>query len=66
MYYLAKIKFETVNDQNGKLQTIKEEYLVEAENVVEVAAKLNENFGKGMSDFSVSAVVESKIMGIVN
>jgi len=65
MYYLAKIKFEAVNDQSGKLQTIKEEYLVSAESVSEVAIKLNEKFGSGMSDFSVSAITESKIMEVV-
>ena len=65
MYYVAKVKFETVNDQNGRLQIIKEEYLVSAENVAEVAIKLNDKFGTGMSDFSLSAVVESKIMEVI-
>ncbi len=65
MYYVAKIKFETVNDQNGRLQIIKEEYLVSAENVSQVATKLNEKFASGMSEFSVSAITESKIMEVV-
>jgi hypothetical protein len=65
MYWVAKVKFETINDNNGRVQTTKEEYLVSAENVTEVEEKLNTKFGEGMSEFSVSGVAESKIMGIV-
>jgi hypothetical protein len=64
MYYVAKVKFESISD-NGKIQKIKEEYLVSAESVSEVETKLNDKFGEGISDFSVSGVSESKIMGIV-
>lgn len=66
MYWVAKVKFESINDNNGKVQTTKEEYLVSAESVTEVEEKLNTKFGEGMSEFSVSGVSESKIMGIVD
>jgi hypothetical protein len=66
MYWVAKVKFESINDNNGKVQTTKEEYLVSAESVTEVEEKLNTKFGEGMSEFSVSSVSESKIMGIVD
>jgi len=64
MYYVAKVKFESISD-NGKIQKIKEEYLVSAESVSEVETKLNDKFGEGISDFSVSGASESKIMGVV-
>ncbi len=65
MYYIAKVKFESVNDNTGKIQKIKEEYLVEASSVSEVEEKLNDKFGEGMSEFSVFGVTESKILGVI-
>jgi len=65
MYYVAKVKFESINDSTGKIQKIREEYLVEARNVSEVEEKLNDKFGEGMSEFSVSGVSESKILGVI-
>mgnify|MGYP003638673081 CR=1 FL=1 len=65
MYYVAKVKFESIDDKSGKIKNIKEEYLVSAENVSEVESKLNTKFGEGISEFSVSGVSESKIMGII-
>lgn len=65
MYYVAKVKFESIDDQSGKIKKIKEEYLVSAESVSEVETKLNDKFGEGISEFSVFGVSESKIMGII-
>ena len=65
MYYIAKVKFESINDSTGKIQKIKEEYLVEASSVSEVEEKLNDKFGEGMSEFSVFGVTESKILGVI-
>ena len=64
-YYMARIQFETINDQNGKIQKTKENYLVEALNVSDVEDKLNLHFKEGMSDMSVIKVDESNIMGII-
>lgn len=65
MYYLAKIKFETENDKNGKTQTTKEEYLVEADSVSHAETKMKDKFRDSMADTSVFEVKESKIMGII-
>lgn len=65
MYYVAKVKFESINDSTGKIQKIKEEYLVEAANVSQVEEKLVDRFGEGMSEFSVFGVTESKILGVI-
>lgn len=65
MYYVAKVKFESINDATGKIQKIKEEYLVSASSVSEVEKKLTSKFGEGMSEFSVFGVSESKILGVI-
>ena len=62
---MARVQFETVNDQNGRIQKTKENYLVEALSVSDVEDKMNEKFQDTMSDFSVIKVDESNIMGIV-
>ena len=64
-YYIAKVQFETVNDQNGRIQKTKENYLVEALSVSDVENKMNDKFKDSMSEFSVTKVDESNIMGIV-
>ena len=64
-YYMARVQFETVNDQNGRIQKTKENYLVEAMSVSDVEDKLNEKFKDSMAEFSVIKVDESNIMGII-
>ena len=65
MYYVAKVKFESINDSTGKIQKIKEEYLIEASNVSQVEEKLVDKFGEGMSEFRVKNVKESKVLGVI-
>ena len=65
-YYMARVQFETVNDQIGRIQKTKENYLVEALSVSDVEDKMNDKFRDTMSEFSVVKVDESNIMGIVN
>jgi hypothetical protein len=64
-YYNTQVQFETVNDQNGRIQKTKENYLVEASDVSDAEDKLKLHFKDGMSDFSVIKVQESNIMGII-
>lgn len=65
MYYFGKVKFETVNDNNGKVQITKEQYLIEAESVIQASEKLNKEFKDTMADLSIEEVKESRIMGII-
>ena len=64
-YYMTRVQFESVNDQTGKIQKIKENYLVEATSVTHADEMLKEKLGEGMSEFSVIKVDESNIMGII-
>jgi hypothetical protein len=64
-YYLGKIQFETIDDNNGRTRKTKEQYLVEAFDISDAEKKLKDMFKDSMSDVSVISVAESPIMGIV-
>ena len=64
MYFLAKLRFETVDD-NGKTKKIREQFLVEALSVEDAANKVTERFGDGISPAHVESVQESKILGLL-
>jgi len=65
MYYIAKVKFETVDDNTGKIKKVYEQYLVDADSVAEVEEILNDRFQDSISESAVSSVNESKILGLV-
>jgi hypothetical protein len=64
MYYLAKLRFES-EDDNGKIKKVREQYLVEANSVGEAEEKLLNRFGDGVSPCQLEAVQESKILGLI-
>lgn len=64
MYYLAKLRFES-EDDNGKIKKVREQYLVEANTVGEAEEKLLQRFGDGISPCQLEAVQESKILGLI-
>lgn len=65
MYYIAKVKFETVNDSNGRIQKTNEQYVVDSESITDAEKKLKERFKDSIAEFSVVSIQESKIMGIL-
>lgn len=65
MYYIAKVKFETVDDATGRIRKTNEQYIVDAEDISSAETKMKEKFKDSIADFSVVSVQESKIMGIV-
>jgi hypothetical protein len=65
MYYIAKVKFENI-DEAGKIKKMYEQYLVEALSVSDAEEKLIERFKESISEFGVVSVVESKILGVIN
>lgn len=66
MYYIAKAKFETIDERNGRTKTLTEQYLVDALDISDAENKLKDKFKDSIADFTVASVQESKIMGIVN
>ncbi len=65
MYYLARVKFETFDDNTGRHRKINEQYLVEAESISIAEKALHERFKDSIADFAVVGVQESKIMGVI-
>lgn len=65
MYYLAKVKFETVDEVTDRIRKTNEQYIVDAISVSDAESKLKERFKDSIADFSVVSVNETKIMGII-
>lgn len=65
MYYIAKVKFATVDDSTGRIRKTYEQYLVEASDISDAEAKMKERFKDAIAEFSVVSVQESKIMGVI-
>lgn len=65
MYYIGRVKFETVDERSGRIRKTTEQYLVEAESVSDAEEKLNGRFKDSIADFAVSGVQESKFMGVI-
>lgn len=65
MYYIAKVKFETIDDKTGRPRKIYEQYVVDAMSITEAEEKLKAKFKDSIAEFAVVSVQESKIMGII-
>jgi hypothetical protein len=65
MYYIAKVKFETVDDNTGRIRKIKEQYVVDAESITDAEEICKDRFKDSIAEFSVSSIQESQIMGIL-
>jgi hypothetical protein len=65
MYYLGRVKFEIVNDDNGRIRTMKEQYLIEGETIENATEKLRKEFKDTLAEFSIEKIEESKIVGII-
>jgi hypothetical protein len=65
MYYIAKVKFETMDETSGRPKKSYEYYLVDALDISDAENKLKERFKDAIADFSVVSIQESKIMGVI-
>jgi len=64
-YYLARVKFETPDEQTGRVKKLIEQYLVEADSISRAEELLKEKFKDSIADFAVVGIQESKIMGLI-
>lgn len=64
-YYLARVKFETPDEQTGRVKKLIEQYLVEADSISRAEEILKQKFKDSIADFSVVGIQESKIMGVI-
>lgn len=60
-YFVAKIQYELIDDNSGKIKKVREEKLVRGYNVTDVEAKVTEKFSAFQHDWRITSVSESKI-----
>lgn len=63
-YYKAKVAFITIDERTGKEKRSNVTYLVQAANLNNAIANIEEFFGNTMIDYSITSVTETKIMDV--
>jgi hypothetical protein len=64
-YWQVVVQFERENDR-GRVQKIKENYLVDAMSGTEAETKMYKHFeDEGESDFSVTSLTQSRILKVI-
>ena len=60
-YFVAKIQYDLIDENSGKIKKVREEKLVKGYSVTDVEAKVTEKFKALQHDWRITAVSESKI-----
>ena len=60
-YFVAKIQYDLVDSDTGKIKKIREEKLVRGFSVTDVEAKVTKKFEGFTNDWRITSVSESKI-----
>jgi hypothetical protein len=60
-YFVAKVQYDLIDENSGKIKKIREEKLVKGYNVTDVESKVTEKFKSFVYDWRITACVESKI-----
>jgi hypothetical protein len=60
-YFVAKIQYDLVDSETGKVKKIREEKLVKSFSVTDVEAKVTKRFEGFTNDWRITSVSESKI-----
>jgi len=60
-YFVAKVQYDLLDENSGKIKKIREEKLVKGYNVTDVEAKVTERFKGFQHDWRITSVAESKI-----
>lgn len=60
-YFVAKIQYDLIDENSGKIKKVREEKLVKGYSVTDVEAKVSEKFKGFQHDWRITAVSESKI-----
>ena len=64
-YYIVKVKIVTTDDKGRQKKSV-EQYLVKAVSVTDAETKIHDEFKNDSLDFEVTAVVEIKIVKVIN
>ena len=60
-YFVAKIQYDLIDENSGKIKKVREEKLVKGYSVTDVEAKVTEKFKAFQHDWRITSVSESKI-----
>jgi hypothetical protein len=60
-YFVAKIQYDLIDENSGKIKKVREEKLVKGYSVTDVEAKVTDKFKGFQHDWRITAVSESKI-----
>jgi hypothetical protein len=60
-YFVAKVQYDLIDENSGKIKKIREEKLVKGYNVTDVEAKVTDKFKGFQHDWRITSVAESKI-----
>ena len=63
-YYIAKVKVHHQDDK-GRVEKVTEQYLVDAVSVTDAEVKVVEEFDGSNLEFEVSAVIETKLVKVI-
>ena len=64
-YFVAKIQYDLVDTDTGKVKKIREEKLVKGFSVTDVEAKVTKKFEGFTNDWRITSVSESKIDEVI-
>jgi hypothetical protein len=64
-YYLVKVEFETINENNGKPKKIKTQYLVDAMSCTEAEARARGYLKDSVMDYEIVNVNKSPIEDVI-
>lgn len=64
-YYKAKVKMTIFDEQSGAEKEVSLAYLVQANDLADAHTELNKNLKDTISNYSVEAVVETKIIDVI-
>ena len=60
-FFIAKVQYDLIDENSGKIKKIREEKLVKGYNVTDVEAKVTDRFKGFQHDWRITSVAESKI-----
>jgi hypothetical protein len=63
-YYIVKVKVHHEDDK-GKVKKVTEQYLVDAVSVTDAEVKVTKEFFGSSIEFEVSAVIETKLVKVI-
>ena len=63
-YYIAKVKVHHEDDK-GRVKKVTEQYLVDAVSVTDAEVKVVEEFDGSNLEFEVTAVIETKLVKVI-